>query len=82
MVEYDMRFRSETLLEYTYRAYGDEIVKNINYHIENGAIVIDEDQNLGNNAYFSWIKGGNIKFDRTFDNLTLRNCCNNTGPGS
>lgn len=71
MVEYDMRFKSETLLEYTYRAYGDEITKNINYHIEDGRIIIDEDQNLGNNAYYSWIKGGDLKFAKDFSSITF-----------
>lgn len=70
-VNYEIKFVSDTLIQYTYEAYGSKVTKNINYHIEKGAIVIDEDQNLGTDAYYSWIKGGNIKFARDFSSITL-----------
>lgn len=70
-VDYKIQFVSDTTIKYTYEAYGSTVSKNINYHIEKGAIIIDEDQNLGADAYYSWIKGGNIKFARDFSTITL-----------
>ena len=70
-VTYELVFTSETVITYNYYAYGDIISKSIAYYIEDGLIMIDGTQNLGTDAYYSYVKGEKVIFANDFSSVTL-----------
>ena len=66
---YSFTFTSETQLDYS-ETFLDEVKStSFTYHIEDGAIVVDETQSFSNGMYFSRLSKGNINFSDDFSSI-------------
>ena len=64
-------FDSEIQLTYYEESNGTRLNQKISYKIENGQVLVSEDQNTGANFYYSRIKGERITFNEEFSTLHL-----------
>lgn len=74
LTTYTFKFTNETTLTYTesYTYQDSVLTSTFKYHIEDGAIIVDNVQAFTNGCYFGNIAKGKILFTRDFKTLSFR----------
>ena len=67
----EFTFMSKTKLQYKETTVDNEYITNFNYHIENGAIIVDTIQSFTNGSYFGRINKGEILFDENYKKMNF-----------